>query len=82
MVAADDAAVNSELPSVRQGGTTAGSYYGVWQRHQVTDSYPALHVMAGIIFEVCTCEWWGRCGQPGYTGVPSAGADNRAVMTA
>lgn len=58
----DDAAVNSELPSVRPGGTTADSYYGVWQRRQVTDSYPALHVMAGIMFEVCTCEWWGRRG--------------------
>lgn len=74
-VADDDAAVNSELPSVRPGGTTTDSYYGVWQRHRVTDSYPALHVTAGIMFEVCTCEWWGRRG-----GVPHAGVDDNLTL--
>lgn len=55
-----------------------GGLLWAWQHHQVTDSYPGLHVRAGIMFEVCMCEWWGR---PEDTGVPHSGADNRAVMT-
>lgn len=36
-----------------------GGLLWAWQHHQVTASYPGLHVRAGIMFEVCTCEWWG-----------------------
>lgn len=54
-----------------------GGLLCAWQHHQVTDSYPDLHVRAGIMFEACTCKWWGRPDP----GVPRSGADNRAVMT-
>lgn len=50
-----------------------GGLLWAWQHHQVTDSYPGLHVRAGIMFEVCT--------RPEDTGVPHSGADNRAGMT-
>lgn len=31
-----------------------GGLLWAWQHHQVTDSYPGLHVRAGIMFEVRT----------------------------
>lgn len=48
---------------------------------EITDSYPALDVKAGIILEACVCKRArasGRAGWPEYTGVLHVLTDNRA----